>query len=170
MSAELRGDEHLVRGADSTTFATLRRGAETVDGVTFVLSAASGRRGDLGAFIVGERELSRMPNAPRVNFMSAAIRALDEPAWLLPAGAVGTRLCTPAGALARAAHGVDADFDGDVTVLRSRAPTWDSDRALLTLDFPPGRATRASVRNFQLVVAGAAGGGGTDAGFALVHG
>lgn len=28
--------------------------------------------------------------------------------------------------------------------------TWDAARALLTLDFPPGRATLASVQNFQL--------------------
>ena len=40
---------------------------------------------------------------------------------------------------------------------------WDAERELLTLDFPPGRATLASVQNFQLVDAIPPEGGEDDA-------
>ena len=39
-------------------------------------------------------------------------------------------------------------------VLESRLPTWDENASLLTLDFPPDRASLASVQNFQLVPLG----------------
>ena len=39
-------------------------------------------------------------------------------------------------------------------VLESRLPTWDENASLLTLDFPPDRASLASVQNFQLVPMG----------------
>ena len=36
-------------------------------------------------------------------------------------------------------------------ILESRLPVWDETAQLLTLDFPPGRASLASVQNFQML-------------------
>ena len=37
-----------------------------------------------------------------------------------------------------------------LSLFASRLPVWDAERELLTLDYPPGRASVASVQNFQL--------------------
>ena len=57
----------------------------------------------------------------------------------------------PAGELLAALSEEAPPPSPSLMLLESRLPTWDESAQLLTLDFPPGRASLASVQNFQLV-------------------
>ncbi len=170
LAAKRRSHDFEVCSAEGGCIATLHRIARG----SFSLRRASGSAAldiELCAIQLGEREVSDAPTRPRLNHMLlAAVRprppkSLSElfdaasldgeaPARSPSLGAdspipLARELGRPKGEL----HAALASASGTPQLLRleSRLPAWDETSQLLTLDYPPGRASLPSVQNFQLM-------------------
>ena len=111
---------------------------------------------EVAAFLLGERELDARVDAAAARQLDARRDAARRGQR---AGGAAERQGArpPAGRAARSAAPARRRAElptrplQDLQLWQSRLPVWDAERELLTLDFPPGRATLASVQNFQLV-------------------
>jgi len=100
--------------------------------------------------LLDEREITDAPSLPRLNAMRvvAATAVSGEFSWLNTS--IAQQFGRPTGHLLSVLRGQMSCGAARVEELNSRLPRWDDSKQLLTLDYPPGRASIASVQNFQL--------------------
>jgi hypothetical protein len=181
-----KGRSFTLCAVDGTPFATLDYEAGLRGGVgCYLLHGSSSSGGMAGSspciagFLLGEAELLVTGN-PTINTMLLG-SGLPDGSW--SPDAPSAPLASIVGRSdAQMIQMLMAEFDAwqpdasadpspptpappCMLLLRSRCPTWNADRDLLTLDFPKGRALLASHQNFQLESADPEG-----LGLALVHG
>mmetsp|Transcript_19648 Transcript_19648/g.59561 ORF Transcript_19648/g.59561 Transcript_19648/m.59561 type:complete len:329 (-) Transcript_19648:415-1401(-) len=169
--ATKKGRNFTLSAADGTIFATLdyeagRRG----DSGCYLLHGTSTSIGMAGnapcvaGFILGEAELGVAGN-PTVNTMILGA-GLPDSDWSpnLHGAPLASILGRSDAQMTSMLMAHQADWQPDCSdeqraippippsmlVLRSRCPSWNAERDLLTLDFPKGRALLASHQNFQL--------------------
>ncbi|KAL1507727.1 hypothetical protein AB1Y20_007340 [Prymnesium parvum] len=149
-----RGDFEI-SAADGTRIAALVRTREKAPAVaSFVLRrvTASAPLPELAAMLLDEREIAPSASLPRVNAMRVVTAAVEGggEAFSAPLAQLVGRA---EGELQAAVRAPPSAKKEGLLELHSRMPQWDAKRELLTLDFPTGRASLASVQNFQLVAA-----------------
>ena len=165
LSAERAGRTVWISGSDGTRFASMHAeaGGHALRSVNAPPAAP-----EVAAFLLGERELDvpASMQRPRVNWMLVATPRVEDSGLAAPPNvkALGRPPGELLGALRQLAAAPELPTRPlqDLQLWQSRLPVWDAERELLTLDFPPGRATLASVQNFQLVDAIPPEGGGDD--------
>ena len=115
------------------------------------------------------------PLTPRTAVDGGAAYGFAAAAAVAESPVYGRLMGRPAGELLAALAADAPPAHPTLLVLESRLPSWDEPQQLLTLDYPPGRASLASVQNFQLLppppvgggAAGSATGGGGGGGRAI---
>ena len=162
LSAERAGRTVWISGSDGTRFASMHgeAGGHALRSVTAPPAAP-----EVAAFLLGERELDvpASMQRPRVNWMLVATPRVEDLGLAAPPN--GKALGRPPGELlGRCASSPPRPSCRHArrTCGSGSRGRWDAERELLTLDFPPGRATLASVQNFQRVDAIPPEGGGED--------